>query len=226
MQKNILVFEHRPKVAGAIEYILNDNKYVPLIYDKHINHPDLKNTSLNAIIFDIDYPGLDIKEIGETGGINLEKCIPVILIVSESTAHRKIVAEYEKGVEDFIVYPFSHSQLLKRIEVALCRFQNKKKKGNIIKKGPFVVNKHSCEVFVENKFIKLTKKEFELFCILIEKTGRVLSKDYLINTLWVHNEDVCMRIIDVLIYRLRRKIGCNTNKYIKTYYGMGYSFIG
>jgi len=164
-------------------------------------HPDL-------IVLDLMLPGIDGLEVCR----RLKKesktaVIPIIMLTAKTQETDKIVG-LELGADDYVSKPFSPKELIARIKAVLRRSQEKETHRDILTFGEIAIDFSKIAVSVGNKPVELTSKEFELFKTLILAKGRVLSRDYLLDTIWGfdHAADIQTRTVDVHIRTLRKKL--------------------
>jgi len=181
-------------------------------------HPDL-------ILLDLMLP--------EMGGLEVCKAvkndtktaaIPIIILTARAQEADKIVG-LELGADDYVTKPFSPRELIARIKAVLRRVKEKEKLPEVFKIGDMVIDFSKIMVSIKDKPIELTSKEFELLKILIKAKGRVLSRDYLLDTIWGFDQalEIQTRTVDVHITTLRKKLK-NESKRIVTVKNYGYRF--
>lgn len=193
-----------------------------------ISCPDIKTAkeqllcwSVSLILLDINLPdgnGLDLlQEIKEKA-----QDIPVILLTANDT-DMDVVDGLERGADDYITKPFSLSVLRARVNTQL------RKKITIHKNTPIHID-HFCfdfgtmTFFVGDAKVELSKTEQKLLHLLVENRGRTMSRGDLVDRIWTDGaEYVDENALSVTIKRLRDKLGAQ--KYIKTVYGIGYSWV-
>ena len=130
------------------------------------------------------------------------------------------------GGDDYLIKPFSFSELIARVE-ALNRRQNPKSQNDILKVEDLVLNKRKREVKRSENLIQLQPQEYRLLEILMENANEVLTRTMLLEKVWNLHFDPQTNIIDVHISRLRKKIDKDFNKgLLKTIRGAGYSIQG
>jgi Response regulators consisting of a CheY-like receiver domain and a winged-helix DNA-binding domain len=182
-----------------------------------------------------EHPGLIILDLMLPGMDGLEVCkalkkedkissIPVIMLTAKSQESDKIVG-LELGADDYITKPFSPKELIARIKAVLRRVKEKDKLPEVFKTGDLVIDFAKIQVSIKNKPIELTAKEFELLKTLIKAKGRVLSRDFLLDTIWGfdHAIEIQTRTVDVHIRTLRKKLKSEA-KLISTVKNYGYRF--
>ena len=131
---------------------------------------------------------------------------------------------FELGADDYVTKPFSVKELILRIKAILKRGDKKKDLVEVERQfGDLVIDVDSHEVHVDSEQIILTALEFRLLRELVDKRGRVQSRDQLLSEVWGYNSEVTTRTVDTHIKRLREKLG-SMGKYVQTIRGVGYKF--
>ena len=131
---------------------------------------------------------------------------------------------FELGADDYVTKPFSVKELILRIKAVLKRGDKKKDLVEVERQfGDLVIDVDSHEVHVDSEQIILTALEFRLLRELVDKRGRVQSRDQLLSEVWGYNSEVTTRTVDTHIKRLREKLG-SMGKYVQTIRGVGYKF--
>jgi two-component system alkaline phosphatase synthesis response regulator PhoP len=135
------------------------------------------------------------------------------------------VAGLELGADDYVTKPFSVRELIARVKVVLRRREEKGLLPEALKIGGLAIDFAKIAVSVHNKPVELTAKEFELLKTLLQVKGRVLSRDYLLDTVWGfdHALEIQTRTVDVHIRSLRKKLKSEAKR-IVTAKGYGYRF--
>ena len=132
------------------------------------------------------------------------------------------VVGFELGADDYVTKPFSVRELILRVKAVLKRNQKTATPLEINRNfGSLVMDIESHEVFVDDEEITLTALEFKLLNQLVERRGRVQTRDQLLSDVWGYSSDVTTRTVDTHIKRLREKLGV-MGKYIQTIRGVGY----
>ena len=128
------------------------------------------------------------------------------------------------GADDYVTKPFSVRELILRVKAVLKRGNQKSANLEVQRQfGDLVIDVDSHEVFVDNESITLTALEFKLLRQLVDRRGRVQSRDQLLSDVWGYSADVTTRTVDTHIKRLREKLGV-MGKYVQTIRGVGYKF--
>jgi two-component system cell cycle response regulator CtrA len=126
------------------------------------------------------------------------------------------------GADDFITKPFDRAELLARIQAVVRR--GKGRDQFMLDIGPLRLNTHSREVTIENRIVPLTGKEFAVLQALVARKGVVLTKEMLLNQLYGGMDEPEMKIIDVYVCKLRKKLAeAGVHKIIATVFGRGYA---
>ena len=133
---------------------------------------------------------------------------------------------FDCGADDYITKPFSTVLLHKRIRAVLKR-AGRNTKQNVYSDGYLTVDFDTSNVTAAGKPLILTPTEYRLMKLLIDNSGKVLTRQMILDRLWDANGNyVDEHALTVNIGRLRGKLETDENKYIKTVYGMGYMWIG
>jgi len=146
--------------------------------------------------------------------------IPVIMLTARGEEVDRIVG-FELGADDYIVKPFSPRELVLRIKAILRRGVAPEPVKEHLRVGNISVDVPRHKVMIDKKVIKLAPMEFNLLIILMERQGRVQSRDVLLNDVWGITADVTTRTVDTHIKMLRQKLG-RSGKLIETVRGIGY----
>jgi two-component system alkaline phosphatase synthesis response regulator PhoP len=226
MKEKIFIVEDDKDIAKMVDYNLKKEGYRTVsvrdgedaIEMAHSERPDL-------ILLDLMLPGIDglevckqLKKESKTAGI------PVIMVTAKSQESDKVVG-LELGADDYVTKPFSVRELLARVKAVLRRAQEKDKLPEVLKIGDLSIDFSKIEVRVKDKPVALTAKEFELLKTLIKAKGRMLSRDYLLDTIWGYDHaiEIQTRTVDVHIRSLRKKLK-SESRYIVTVKNYGYRF--
>lgn len=153
--------------------------------------------------------------------------IPVIFLTSRNTED-DIVTALTDGADDYIIKPASEAILVARIKAVTRRLQNKKVKAeNAIKSEPYAFTNTTNSVSYKGNTVPLTNKEYELALYFFRNEGTLISRDQLLESIWVKSSDISTRTVDTHISRLRKKLlldGTHGWKLISIYH-QGYKLI-
>lgn len=226
MKEKILIVEDEKDIAKMLDYNLKKEGFRAISAHYGEDALDMAHRECpDLIILDLMLPGIDGFEVCKTlKKENKTANIPIIMLTAKSQESDKIVG-LELGADDYVTKPFSPRELIARIKAILRRAKEKDKIPEILKIGDLVIDLLKISVSVKSKVIELTAKEFELLTTLVKAKGRVLSRDYLLDTIWGfdHAMEIQTRTVDVHIRTLRKKLKSEA-KHIITVKNYGYRF--
>jgi two-component system phosphate regulon response regulator OmpR len=223
--KTILIIDDDEKLNNLLsEYLKKFNFNVLTSYSADDGIKKLKAEQPDLLILDIMLPGKDGFEACKE--IRKESSIPIIMLTARGEVTDRIVG-LELGADDYLPKPFEPRELVARIQSLFRRIESKDL-PEVMKIGNFLVDFNKQFVLVNNSALNLTTAEFTILSILIKNSGRVLTRNKIMDALKGMDWDAYDRSIDVLISRLRQKLNDDPKKpkYIKTIWGSGYKFIG
>ena len=215
----VLVVDDEVGIREVIkEYCLSEN-YEVLEAGNGYEALDVlaNNKDINIIVLDIMMPKMDgyttLKEIRKNYNI------PVIMLSARTDEYDKLQS-FDMGVDDYVTKPFSPKELMARIKVVTSR--NKISKDEYIYKN-LKINYLGHTVFVDDKEVKLTPKEYELLIYLVQNKGIALSRESLLSKIWGYDFGGDDRTVDTHIKMLRNSLGEYRNLII-TIRNMGYKY--
>ncbi|OGR83118.1 MAG: hypothetical protein A2636_05505 [Elusimicrobia bacterium RIFCSPHIGHO2_01_FULL_64_10] len=148
--------------------------------------------------------------------------VPVLMLTVFSETRQKVAA-FETGADDYLTKPFEVPELLARVAALLRRGRDAKSGSEVLEAGPIRLDAGAHTVTVAGEPASLRPKEFELLQTLLASTGRVLSREHLIERVWGYNSKlVTTRTVDAHIARLRGKLGKKGAALIQTVPGFGF----
>jgi DNA-binding response OmpR family regulator len=153
--------------------------------------------------------------------------LPIIMLTARGDVTDKVLG-FEIGADDYMAKPFEARELVARIQVLLKRSIQSEPKEDIWHFEDLDIHPQHHKVLLDDQEIKLTGMEFRLLVLLAENPGRVYSRDELLNQLKGIDTEVFSRSIDILMSRLRQKLGDKPQqvRFIKTLRNIGYTFVG
>ena len=174
----------------------------------------------DIIILDLGLPDMDGLDVLKK--IRLEKISTPVLILSGTNTSDKKVQGLVSGADDYLTKPFDKSELVARIKAIVRRSQGHSK--SILNVGKLEINLDSKTVCVDGDIVHLTGKEFQILELLALKQGTTLNKEQFLNHLYGGMDEPELKIIDVFICKLRKKLKKATggDDYIGTIWGRGY----
>ncbi|MDO5096033.1 MAG: response regulator transcription factor [Peptostreptococcaceae bacterium] len=181
-----------------------------------------KNKDINIVLLDVMMPKLDGFEVLKV--LRQERPDVGIIMLTARTSDQDKVMGLEYGADDYISKPFSPAELTARIKSLVRRLTTNLVKDKVIYSGIFKIDLGERKFFMEDKEIELTPKEFEILEIFLENKGISLSRDDILSAIWGKNYFGDLKVVDVNIRRIRKKIEKDPAKpiYLKTVWGYGY----
>ena len=225
MSLKILIIEDEPDIRKNLEYNLSREGYSVLTAASIAEAEQLiYSNNLSLILLDLMLPdgsGLDLcKKMKSDPNV---QNLPIIILTAKDDEVDKVVG-FELGADDYVTKPFSVRELILRIKAVLKRGDNKKDIVEIDRQfGDLKIDIDSHEVYVDAELVNLTALEFKLLIQLVDRRGRVQSREQLLADVWGYSAEVTTRTVDTHIKRLREKLG-SMGKYVQTIRGVGYKF--
>jgi len=184
----------------------------------------LKKETPSLVLLDIMLPDEDgLSVLKKLRDLNHTARLPVIMLTAKGTEYDKVIG-LDGGADDYISKPFGMMELVSRVK-AMLRRTEPEKKARVRQVGPIILDMGKHTVKVNDTFVTLTYKEFELLSYLMENEGIVLTRDQLLSKIWGYDFDGESRTVDVHIRTLRQKIGAASDC-IETIRGVGYKMEG
>lgn len=175
----------------------------------------------DVIVMDIMMPRLDgfsaYKEIKK------EKDIPVLMLSARGEEYDKLYG-FEIGIDDYVVKPFSPKELMARLSVIVKRHHHVRE-NHMLEFDGLSIDLDGREVYVDEKPVEMTPKEFDLLVFIAENENIALSREKLLNKVWGYDFYGDDRTVDTHIKMLRNSIEPYRD-YIVTVRGVGYKFVG
>ena len=225
MSLKILIIEDEPDIRKNLEYNLSREGYSVLTAASIAEAEQLiYSNNLSLILLDLMLPdgsGLDLcKKMKSDPDV---QNLPIIILTAKDDEVDKVVG-FELGADDYVTKPFSVRELILRIKAVLKRGDNKKDIVEIDRQfGDLKIDIDSHEVYVDGELVNLTALEFKLLIQLVDRRGRVQSREQLLADVWGYSAEVTTRTVDTHIKRLRENLG-TMGKYVQTIRGVGYKF--
>ena len=226
MAKVLVVDDEKLIVKGIRFSLEQDGMEVDCAYDGEEAIRMAKETEYDIVLLDVMLPKFDGFEVCQA--IREFSEMPIIMVTAKGGDMDKILG-LEYGADDYITKPFNILEVKARIKAIMRRNAKKSKKesqssGKVVQAGDLKLDTDSRRVFIAEKEINLTAKEFDLLNLFITNRGKVFDRNTLLELVWKHQGD--LRTVDVHIRRLREKIEQNPAKpeYILTKWGVGYYF--
>jgi two-component system cell cycle response regulator CtrA len=217
----VLLVEDDPSTAKSIELMLshaNLNVYSTDLGEEGIDLAKLYDYDL--ILLDINLPDMNGHEVLRQ--LRLSRIETPILILSGEDGTESKLKGFGFGADDYMTKPFHREELVARIHAIIRR--SKGHAQSIIKTGVIAVNLDAKTVEVESSPVHLTGKEYQMLELLSLRKGTTLTKEMFLNHLYGGMDEPELKIIDVFICKLRKKLSEATggDNHIETVWGRGY----
>ena len=226
MAKKVLVVDDEKLIVKGIRFSLEqDGMEVDCAYDGEEALQKVKDNTYDIILLDVMLPKLSGFEVCQQ--IREFSDMPVVMLTAKSEDMDKILG-LEYGADDYITKPFNILEVKARIKAIMRRTARKEEapQSTILVKGNMKIDCESRRVFIGEREINLTAKEFDLLELMALNPNKVYSRDHLLNAVWGYDYPGDVRTVDVHIRRLREKIEQKPSepKYVHTKWGVGYYF--
>lgn len=225
--KKVLVVDDEKSIVKGIKFSLEqDDMAVDVAYDGEEAFQKAKENEYDIILLDIMLPGHSGLEVCQM--IREFSDVPIIMLTAKGEDMDKILG-LEYGADDYITKPFNILEVKARIKAILRRNSKgaaEKADSGIIEAKGLKIDCDSRRVYIEDKEVNLTAKEFDLVYLLVSNPNKVYSREQLLKTIWGSTYPGDARTVDVHVRRLREKIETTPAdpKYIHTKWGVGYYF--
>lgn len=215
----ILIAEDSPRIVSFLEKGLRANGFTTAVAKNgHEAVLMAQGGEFDLLILDIGLPGKD-------GWIVLEELrgqgeeLPIIILTARNDVRDK-VAGLEGGADDYVTKPFSFEELLARVRLRLRDSRlPKANEETVLKAGNIVLDLYTRQVWVGDREVNLSVREFPLLEAFLRHPGQVMSREQLLSRVWGYDYSPGSNIVDVYIGYLRKKLGSDA---IETVRGMGY----
>lgn len=217
----ILIIEDDKELAHITELELNHEGFsVITAAEGREGLEKIQSEKPDLVLLDVMLPRLSGLEVLRKVRSELNSDLPVILVTARGETIDKVDG-LNSGADDYITKPFKIEELLARMNAVLRRFQKSSGKSNsvILENGGIRMVADEMKVTFEENPVELSKNEFLLLKYFLENTGKILSRDDIIKTVWGEDYYIEENSVDVYVRHLRSKFG---DSVIKTVRGMGY----
>lgn len=223
--KKILVAEDEQDVLNLVATNLKGAGYQVLkAEDGESALEQTRNALPSLVILDLMLPGMSGLEVCRVlKAESATRGIPILMLTAKAEEVDRIVG-LELGADDYVTKPFSPRELVLRVRSILRRFNGAPETTDVLRLGDIQVDRSRYEVVVKGKSIDFTATEFKLLTVLMERRGRVQSRDALLNDVWGYESLIDTRTVDTHIRRLREKLG-KASDCIETIRGFGYRMV-
>lgn len=226
MNSRILVVDDEKLIVKGIKFSLEQEGWtVDTAYDGEEALNSVKNNKYDVMILDVMLPKYDGLQVCQL--VREFSNLPIIMLTAKGEDMDKIMG-LEYGADDYVTKPFNILELKARIKAILRRSQavDKSPQKKTIEVGELKLEMSSRRVFINNREMNLTAKEFDMLELFATHPGKVYSREQLLSTIWGKDYPGDVRTVDVHVRRLREKIEPNPGQpeYIYTKWGVGYYF--
>ena len=226
---SVLVVEDEPDIAAVVAYHLTREGFgvrtaadgTQALRSVELDPPDL-------VILDLMLPGMSgVEVLAALRAEDETRTLPVLVLTAKSEEEERIRG-LELGADDYVTKPFSPRELVLRVQAVLRRvatLSGNSEKIRRLRSGPIVLDVNAHRVIVDGSDVKLSRKEFRLLQVLMQRQGRTQSRKALLEAVWNTTADIETRTVDMHVRRLRSKLGSHADM-IETVRGFGYRFQG
>lgn len=220
MAATILVIEDDTGLQNYLKDLLLENDFiVHTASDGVIALNTLKKSEPDLVILDLGLPNLS----GETVCLEIRKKypeLPIIILTARDAVEDKVKG-LNLGADDYITKPFIAEEFIARVHARLRKSENT---SDTLKVSDLELNSKTLEVKRGGKALQLTPKEFHLLQYLMNNKGRILTREMILNRIWLSSPDIETRVVDVYMGYLRKKVDSGFKKpLIQSVRGFGYT---
>ena len=223
MKKKVLVVDDEKATVKGLKFSLEqDDLEVDCAYDGKEAVDKARDNEYDIILLDVMLPKLSGFEVCQQ--IREFSSVPIIMLTAKGDDMDKILG-LEYGADDYITKPFNILEVKARIKAIIRRSVKSTSEGVMVFDN-LRLNSEYRRVFINDKEVKVTSREYELLEFLATNAGKVYSRDDLLNTLWAKKYPGDERTVDVHVRRLREKLEEDPSdpRFIRTKWGTGYYF--
>ncbi|MBR1860576.1 MAG: response regulator transcription factor [Lachnospiraceae bacterium] len=217
----ILVVDDESRMRTLVRDFLVKSDYDVLEAEDGRKAVDIffENKDIALVLLDVMMPNMDgwetLKEIRQYSQV------PIIMLTARGE-ERDELQGFKLGVDEYITKPFSPKILVARVDAVLRRVGAAAEGDAVFVCGPIKIDTVAHQVYVEDKPVELSFKEFELLEYFVKNKGIALSREKILNNVWDYDYFGEARTIDTHVKKLRSKLGTKAGDMIKTIWGMGY----
>ena len=227
MANRVLVVDDEKLIVKGIKFSLEqDGMEVSCAYDGEEALYMARENEYDMILLDLMLPKMNGLEVCQQ--IREFSNVPIIMLTAKGEDMDKIMG-LEYGADDYVTKPFNILEVKARIKAIIRRTKKSEKaeeQARIVEIGDLKLDCDSRRVFIGEKEVNLTAKEFDVLQLLVFNPNKVYSRENLLNIVWGYEYPGDVRTVDVHIRRLREKIEENPSepRYVHTKWGVGYYF--
>ncbi len=223
--KNILVVDDEPDLVELLSYNLRKEGFdVSSASDGETALRKIRGEKVDLVVLDLMLPGIQGMELCRILRKDPKtETLPIIMVTAKGEEVDRVLG-LETGADDYIAKPFSPRELVARVKAVMRRVGQKQPEGKVVRIGDLLIDGETYSVSKEGRPLDLSATEFRLLLYLVERKGKVFSRNQLLDAVWKDEAFVEPRTVDVHIRRLRTQIEDDpaNPRYIKTKRGIGY----
>ena len=218
--KKILIVEDEKNIARFLELELRHEQFdVTVCHDGREGLSKALEGEYDCLLLDVMLPGLNGIELCRR--MRRESEVPIILLTARDAVMDR-VAGLDAGADDYIVKPFAIEELLARIRTIFRRIQPKTETDEKLSVRQLIIDPAAYEVVFEGHRLELTRTEYDLLKLLVERKNKVCPRELILEAVWGYDTEVETNVVDVYIRHLRAKLLTEEPPYIETVRGVGY----
>jgi len=220
--KHVLIVEDEKKLADVLIAYLNQNQFKVTHFDSGSDVVDwVKTNQPNIILLDLMLPDVNGKDLCKE--IRQFSMVPIIMVTAMIDEIDRLIG-LELGADDYVCKPFSPKEVVARVKAVLRRSEGGLNHGEMY--DAFEVNDQTYTIKLHQDRLDLTPVEFRLLKMFLQSPGRVFNRDQILNNIFEDGRIVLDRTVDTHVKNLRHKLKTASpeHDYIRSIYGIGYSF--
>ncbi len=224
MAKKVLVVDDERTIVKGIKYSLEqDGMKVDSAFDGEEALQYAKDNTYDIILLDVMLPKMDGFEVCQQ--IREFSSVPIVMLTAKGDDMDKILG-LEYGADDYITKPFNILEVKARIKAIMRRTNKPEVQASVLNFGELMINEEYRRVYVGDKEINLTSREFDVLEFLVSTPGKVYNRSELLHAIWGEDFPGDERTVDVHVRRLREKLEKSPSepRYVRTKWGSGYYF--
>lgn len=220
--KHVLIVEDEKKLADVLVQYLEKESFRITHFESGLNVVDwVKDNQPNIILLDLMLPDINGKDLCKE--IRQFSSIPIIMVTAMIDEIDRLIG-LELGADDYVCKPFSPKEVVARVKAVIRRTEGEYNESKIYE--TFEVSDETYSIKYKQNKLDLTPVEFRLLKMFLESPGRVFNRDQILDKIFADGRIVLDRTVDTHIKNLRHKlkIASPDHDYIRSVYGIGYSF--
>lgn len=170
----------------------------------------LIHDSYDILILDWLVPDMNGLEVLQWVRENIQWSIPV-LFITQRDAEEDVVQALQHGADDYMSKPVKKAEMLARIQSISRRSQSSNLQEDVLEFTPYKIIRSTSSVSLYDEEIEVTQKEFELLLFMFKNAGKILSRGYILESVWGQTADLNTRTVDTHVSKLRRKLTINAD---------------